>query len=682
MAFATLPAPPAASGPALSLKAQADFGAVPLYFISNQGQADIEARFYAISPAFTLWLTRKGLVFDRIAGADGGASVQASSELHFIGADPQVKVIAADPSDYRVSYFCGRDESEWQTDIPTAQAVLYKNLYVGIDLKVYGSAGQVEYDWIVSPGARLDRIGWTYRGAVRADLDRDGNLAVESPAGRLLHRKPSAHQIIAGRRVEVEVAFRAKDGGAYGFEVGAYDPRFELVIDPLVLAYGTYLGGHDDDYGLKVAVDPTGAAYVSGVTISNDFPPATQKLPRRDLFITKFSSDGKSLIYTAFFPAAFEAEVLGMRVDAKGFVYLAGGTTTSKFPIKNAFQSSYGGGQADGVILKLAKSGKSLVYSSYLGGSALDCGMALWVDAAGAAYVGGFTDSKNFPTKNGYQKTFGGVTDGFVAKVSPLGTSLVYSTLLGRSSFQEIIGMDGDATGAVTAVGYTGSRNYPVKSGFQKTFGGGAYDGFVTQLTPAGDSLAFSSYLGGSNSDLALNVALDSSRAVYVVGQTQGTFPVKNAFQKTRKGSYDSFITKIEASGKALVYSSFLGGSGVDEALGVAVTAAGAACITGYTDSANFPVKTPFQPGLRGKYDAFLTIVDPSGLKLAYSTFLGGIYRDAGYGIALDEDGAIYLTGYTNSTDFPLFVPYQGALAGRMDAFVLKLFMGKSGRSE
>jgi hypothetical protein len=507
-------------------------------------------------------------------------------------------------------------------------------------------------------------------------------LSIETPAGLILHRKPRAHQIISGRRVDVEASFREIQGGDFGFAVGAFDPRRELTIDPLVLAYSTYLGGHNQDYALKIGVDPTGAAYVCGVTESNDFPPATQTLPRHDIFVTKFSPDGKSLIYTAFFPSAYEAEVMGMAVDAKGFVYLAGATTSTKFPIKNAFQATARGGPSDGFILKLARSGKSLVYSSYIGGMKWDVGTSVWADASGAAYVGGYTDSPNFPTKKAYQKTLGGLKDAFIAKVAPLGTSLVYSSFLGGAGDEYGLALAVDSAGAITITGITTGRQFPVKSAFQKTFGGGSGDGFVSKFSAAGDSLVFSSYLGGSSYDVAVDLALDANGAVYVVGATRGSIPLKNAFQKTRKGGYEAFVDKIAANGKSLIYSSYLGGRGDDVAYGIALDGTGAAYVIGETGSADFPLKSPYQAALRGSRDCFFTIVDPNGLKLLSSTYLGGTYRDAGYGIALDANGAIYLCGYTNSLDFPLLVPYQDTLAGDMDAFIVKFWQGDAGRSK
>lgn len=664
----TATAPPPAEGPSLGgLSA-------PLHFISNRGQMDARALYYAETPGYTLWLTREGLVFDRFEAEGTGGPHRSVAGLMFAGANESFEVIAADPSDYRVSYFCGRDESEWKTDIPTSRAVLYKNLYDGVDLKVYGAGRTVEYDWIVAPGANPERIRFRYGGGAMAkQLDESGDLAVETAGGRILHRKPSASQIVDGCRVRVEADFRETDDGAYGFALGAYDRSRPLVIDPLVVAFSTYLGGSDYDYALRVATDPTGAVYVCGGTQSRDFPPVSQDLPREDLYISKLSADGRSLIYTAFFPAGYGAEVAGFVVDDRGFVYLAAATRNAKFPIKNAFQDEFKGGESDGFVLKLARSGKSLVYSSFIGGESDDYCCGLQTDAAGAAFLAGTTYSRGFPTKRAFQKTAGGAGDAFVAKIAPDGSGLVYATYLGGRKFDEGLDLAVDAEGAVVLTGQTGGFGFPLASAFQKAYGGGWFDAYVAKLSAKGDRLVYSSFLGGNGRDIGLGLTMDAGGAVYVTGMTEGSFPVKNAFQKARGGSRDAFLAKVAADGKSLAYSSYLGGSGSDVAYGVSVDAAGNAHVAGDTGSRNFPLKTPLQAGLRGSRDCFVTVFDPTGGKLRSSTFLGGRYMDMAFGLALDADDAVLLCGMTNSPDFPVKHAYQKAYGGgNWDAFVLR----------
>jgi hypothetical protein len=653
----------------------------PLHFIANVGQTDARALFYADAPGYSLWLTREGLVFDLVEKAGRGAPARSVAYLNFKGVNEDFELIASDPSAYRVSYFFGRDESDWKTDIPTTKAVLYKNLYDGIDLRVYGAGREVEYDWIVGPGADPSRIRLAYSGGHEAKLDGEGNLVVETPSGRILHRAPRAYQIIDGRRVEVEAAFRETAGGAYGFELGSYDPRRELTIDPLVLAFSTYLGGSREDTAYGAVADSAGALYVWGVTSSKNFPPRAQTLPRDDYFVTKMAPDGKTLVYSAFFPrGGSAAEGGGIGVDAKGIAYFAARTESNAFPLKNPFQAAFGGGQDDGFFLKLSKDGLSLVYSSYIGGRSHDGVGGVAIDASGAAYLAGWTDSPDFPTVDPVQKALRGDDDAFVAKVAPDGRELLYSTYLGGTAQERSYRVAVDADGAAVVAGETQSRDFPLGAGFQKRYAGGKNDLFVSKLAPEGDRLLLSSYLGGKGDDYFGSLALDGSGAIYLAGSSDGGFPVKNAYQKTRKGRSDAFLTKVEPGGKSVVFSTYLGGESNDFATGLAVDGKGTVFIGGWTYSRDFPLKTPFQPRLRGSEDGFLTILDPGGLKLVYSTLMGGSLRDYALGLCLGPDGSVFVAGETLSLDFPVKDAYQKPFAGGgWDAFVLKLKPGSAG---
>ncbi len=663
--------------PMAPLSIHPNFGSAPLYFIANQGQADKEALYFAKTEGYTLWLTGDGLTFDRTLVASNGKADCSVSRLIFKNANTKAEVMASDPADYRVSYFYGSDESEWTTDLPTSRAVVYKSLYEGIDLKVYGAERQVEYDWIVKAGGRPDRIRWSYSGVSKTSLDREGNLIVETPSGRLVHRRPICYQIIDGRKVDVQAAFRKTETDAYGFAIGSYNARFALVIDPVVLVFSTYLGGHGFDVGSSIALDKTGAVYVVGYTESSDFPPTSQTLPRKDVFVSKLSPDGKSLVYSAFFPAAGGGEggYPQIGVTGTGAVYVLGTTFSHSFPVKNAFQKTYGGGRCDGFLLELAPSGKSLAFSSFLGGSGDDWSGSLAIDGAGAVYVGGATTSKNFPVKNPFQKSLAGAYNAFISKFTPDGKSLVYSTYLGSTHRDYLYGLAVDGTGSVYVCGSTDGNNFPVKNAFQKNFGG-YEDAFIAKLAPSGKDLVYSSYLGGSAVEYAYGLALDGSGSAYVVGVTNGNFPVKNAFQKNRKGNADTFVTKFSPDGKRLVYSTYFGGAGDDAGEGIALDGSGAVYIFGGTGSPDLPLKNPYQTKLKGNQDAFLSILAANGQSLLYSTYLGGQYIDFGVKLALDLKGGIYLVGLTISPDFPVLKPYQKTYAKDFDLFVTKFSSG------
>lgn len=683
-------------GQTSAVKPEPGFGDVPLYFVANQGQADAEALYYAKTPAYTLWLTRQGLLFD-------GARMKLENIR------PGVEVKAVDLADYIVSYFYGRNETDWHTGIPTSRGVLYLGVYEGVDLKVYGTAKKVEYDWIVRPGSDPDQIRFGYEGDVRARLDRNGGIVVKSAAGELEHQKPRAYQVVDGTRVEVEAAFRPLSGGAYGFELGPYDRGRELVIDPLVLVFSTYLGGRTMDNAWGIGIDPSGAVYVTGYTDSIDFPPVKAHKPRIDAYITKLAPDGKSLVYSAFFPVGFWAyigaaskteRVLAdpvalrsrplngvtldtflhsgaalFKVDPSGAAYLGGTTDNENFPVKNAYQPKYAGGWIDGFFFKLAPNGKSLIFSSFLGGPFQESVEALAVDAKGALYLGGQKGNAGFrgPVNRG---VIGGGGDIFILKLEADGKTKVYENDLGLSGwfFNSIADLKVDAAGAVYAIGSTGTLNLPVKNAFQKKYGGGFTDAYILKLAPSGYDLEYCSYLGGPNIDIGCSVAVDGQGAAYMTGYTYGTIPVKNAFRKNRSGAADAFLAKVGPDGKTLVYATYLGGEGAEIPFDLKVDAEGRAYVVGETSSAFFPVKDAIKAVKSGTWDGFLTAFSRDGRSLYFSTLFGGSYSDALSGLELDAQGGIFLSGITNSIDLPVLNPYQsGNAGGYTDAFVAKL---------
>jgi hypothetical protein len=297
------------------------------------------------------------------------------------------------------------------------------------------------------------------------------------------------------------------------------------------------------------------------------------------------------------------------------------------------------------------------------------------LDPSGAIYVGGRTGSKNFPIKNAFQKSLAGPDDIFISKLAPSGKSLVYSTLLGSSKLEWFSGLAVDGKGSVYVTGTTYGTDFPVKNAFQTKYGGGG-DVFITKLASSGKALVYSSFLGGRAYDLAMGVAVDGSGAAYITGSTLGSFPVKNAFQKTHVGSADGFATKVASDGKSLIYSTYLGGPGADCPCGIAADGSGAACIVGYTQSSNWPVKYLYQGEFKGSSDAFLSVLAANGQSLLYSTYLGGRYEDYGSSLALDLKGGIYISGWTKCGHFPLLNPFQKTYAGNYDIFVTKFSSG------
>ncbi|MBN2206534.1 MAG: SBBP repeat-containing protein [Candidatus Aminicenantes bacterium] len=648
----------------------ADFGSFPLYFAANRGQAADGVLFEARTGRYRLELTARGLDFYSECGV---------SRMRFKGSRPDARIGAADPAAYRVNYFQGSRPDEWLTDIPTSEAVIYEGLYPDIDLKVYGAERQVEYDWLVRSGADPAAVAFSFEAAGDVLIDADGNLVVGHGSGEIVHRAPSAYQDIDGRRVAIEASFEARSGGTYGFRVGRYDRSRDLVIDPYVIGYSTYVGTDTKDLATAIGVDGEGAVYIAGMKYEMPYKtPPLGPFDRSDVFVTKIAPDGLSLVYTSYFPVGktFKGWVKpDLAVDAAGNAYLVGVTGSNKFPVKNAFQSEFQGGNDDGFIVKLAPTGKTLVFSSYLGGGDSDGATGVAVDAKGAVYIAGVTRSADFPLARPFQNKPGSLLykdDSFLTKLAPSGRNLVFSTYLGGSNIDQAEDVALDAAGSAYVVGSTESTDFPLAEPLQLKHQG-MRDFFVTKFAPDGRSLSYSTYLGGSSEDEAYSVAVDGKGCAIVAGCTYGKFRLKNAFQTVRKGMAEAVIAKLAPTGKGLVFSSYLGSMDVDYAYGVAVRADGVIAVAGMTKSLGFPLMEAVQKGRRGGQDAFLTLIPAKGGSLLFSTYLGGGLADNGQAVIFDAEGRILVTGYTNSLNFPFKDGVQDEFAGGgWDSFVTR----------
>jgi hypothetical protein len=534
--------------------------------------------------------------------------------MQLLGANPAPQMVGMEELPGKVHYFRGNDPQKWRTNIPTYAKVHYTAVYPGVDLVYYGHERQLEYDFVVAPGADPTAITLGFAGVERVDVDAQGDLMLTMAGGLLRFQKPVVYQEEDGRRQPVAGGYVRKGPHQIGFQVATYDPARPLVIDP-VLSYATYLGGSGNNNGRGIAVDAAGAGYVTGETASPDFPIVHPLQP-----------------------------------------------TLRGFP--------------DTFVAKLAGDGSALVYATFLGGRNPDLGEGIAVDAAGAAYVTGVTQSPDFPTGHPLQPTLRGNADAFVAKLSADGTALVYATFLGgSSSSDEGRGIAVDATGAAYVTGPTGSPDFPTWHPLQPTFGG-LFDAFVAKLTPDGTALVYATYLGGSVMEVGFGIAVDAAGAAYVTGLTGSPdFPTRNPLQPTYGGHRDAFVAKLSPDGSAFIYANYLGGSGDDGGAGIAVDAAGVAYVTGSTDSADFPFVHSLQPTHPRAFnsDAFVAKLTPDGIALVYATSPGGSSTDSGHGIAVDAAGAAYVTGSTDSVDFPTVHPLQPMLGGFWDAFVAKL---------
>jgi hypothetical protein len=447
-----------------------------------------------------------------------------------------------------------------------------------------------------------------------------------------------------------------------------------LTASGSVISWSTYLGGSGMDAVTAIAVDDNGNVYVAGWTASPNFPtygPGSAFGGTTDAFVAKWSQGGQVLVYCRYLGGSGYDEAYGIATDSSGNAYVTGVTQSANFPILNPVQSQLKGYQ-NAFITKLDPSG-NVIYSTYLGGNGSDAGNGIAVDSSGRAYVVGQTTSTNFPVLNALQNVNSGQSDAFVSLLSASGNQLVYSTYLGGSGNDQGQAIAIDSSDNAYITGSTTSINFPTVGALQSSFGGGGEDAFVAKINSAGQALVYSTYLGGNGSDLGGGIALDPSGNAYVTGTTSSSnFPVVNAFQPSLNGSQDAFVARLNASGSALVYSTYLGGSSIEAGSAIAVGPGGNALVTGYTASTDFPVLDALQPNEAGSYDAFFSRISPSG-SLIESTYLGGSMSDVANSIAVDQYGVDYLAGQTLSTDFPVQNAGQTMNNGSLDGFVTQL---------
>ncbi|HXS94713.1 MAG TPA: SBBP repeat-containing protein [Candidatus Limnocylindrales bacterium] len=637
------------------------WGSLPLTFEPNRGQASGDVRYLARGSSYILYLSPGEAV---IAGRG-----QQSLRTKFPGANHAAAIAGEIQADATTNYLIGSDPTHWRTSVPNYERVRYSSIYSGIDLVYYGKDGHLEYDWIVAPGADPQQIRMTFDHSSRVSIDRHGDLVVSAGQSEYRHKKPLIYQLIAGKRIPVDGAWTLN--GAEGqFRIGAYDHGKELVIDP-PLIFSSYYGGNGLDYAYAVAVDSIGNTYIAGAAGSANL----SVLGTEDAFVTKLSPNG-SKMFTTFIGGAAADEAHGIAVDVQGNMYVTGSTGSLDFPVHGAIQPKTGG-SGDVFVVKVAAAGAPLLYSTYLGGNANDSGSAIAIDSAGNAYIAGTTFSTDFPVQHAYQNTKGAQSDAFVAKLNPGGTAWLYVTYLGGNNVDQGNGIAVDAAGNAYVTGYTASTNFPVQSALRGS-NAGDVDAFVTKLNPAGSALVYSTYLGGSATDYGTAIAVDASGNAYVTGiVTSDDFPLASPMDD-KLGSHavdDIFVSKLNPAGSALVYSTYLGGGSADDPYAIALDPAGNVYITGRTNSSDFPLTNPIQ-STRFAFDMFVTEINAAGSARLFSTFIGGQGSESGRGIAVDSLGNIHVAGEGTSTDFPVVKPFQGANGGgtgSQDALVLLL---------
>ena len=740
--------PKSASHPVVPLKSELRQKVVetylhlPLIFEANQGQTDSRVKFISRGDGYSLFLTDHNAVLElsqirrmqskRPASRNHPARKNAARidvlRFDLTGSNPAAQATGFDELPGKSNYFIGQSPARWHTGIPQYSKVEYKAIYPGVNLVYYGSQGHLEYDFDVSPGANPAKINLSidglagaarkWRESARSGLrvDSEGNLVIATPAGMMRFAKPVAYQVSrqgAGvlRKNFVKASYVVKKMDRQGqvrvgFRVGSYDKGLPLVIDP-TLTYSTYIGGSLLDRAQSVALDSSGNAYVTGNTLSTDFPTTPGVYEslcnsggtcQGNAFVMELTPSTSTLVYSSYLGGSGDDTGFGIAVDATGNAFVTGEATSTNFPTTTgAFQTACGGpptGCEDAFVSQLGPGGTTLAYSTYFGGNGNDEANTIALDSKDDVYIGGLTVSTNLPTTSlAFQTKCGtdgncnsGNSDGFftILNFTKPGTgALVYSTYLGGSGADFVEALAFDSQGNVYLTGETQSKDFPTTTGAyqtqcildtNQTCEG---DAFVTKINPTtigSKALVYSTRLGGTGTEAGNGIVVDSLFDAYITGFTTSAtdFPVQNPYQATFGGlPQDAFVTKFKPDGSGLIFSTYLGGNNYDLATGIALGPNDTVYVTGSSNSTNFPT-TPDAlytslgrgtPGTCGTppvacRDVTVTSFDSSGTGLLFSTYLGGGNEDEGNGILVDSSGNAYVTGFTQSVN-PIPFPTQ-----------------------
>jgi hypothetical protein len=721
---------------ATCLPAQSPFGNLPLWF-EAAGSREFTAR--GAHAEFTV--TERGAKFT-LQKPGGKPSV---CTMQFVGAGP-AGISGVQPLTAKINRLFGSHPGQWQMGVPVFGRVQLENVYPGVDVVFYGNQEMLEYDFYIAAGADVSAIALRFAGAEKVSVNPQGSLVIRMSGGEVIQHPPVAYQTVRNARQEVTVRYRMLDRQTVAFVVGAHDRTLPLVIDPVV-SYASFFGGNRGDTAWAVAVNPGDSSiYIAGQTFSsqfsNDMPFSTTGAPDAsygggkwagDAFVARFDSSGTNLIYATYLGGSQDDAAYALAVDAAGNAYVAGSTASSNFPIINPFP---GGGRihgprtpqlnkfpTDAFVAQLDPSGSNLLYSTFIGGNSAEVAYGIALDPANNAYITGFTYSTNFPvTPDAFQdqlacsNTVYFNANAFVSKIGAGDGSLAYSTYLGGTNFDvgRAVAFNNNR---LFIAGYTFSTNFPatnILAGFDRLNGNtrtnknykhtGISDAFVTAFDASGASLAmlYSSFLGGTNNDVANAIAADAAGNAYVAGHTMSTnFPVTptnapwltsafvytNDFKKHFKLATNAFLTKIawDGSQPSIGYSTMFGGKGVNVANGLALDAAGNAYVAGSANCTNFPVTPdnlvwPLTATNSSKKkndqhlsDVFVMAFNPDCTALLYSGYLGGRDSDYGNAITVDASGVATIVGQTLSTNFPTVNPGQTFRNGTNDMFVAQI---------
>ena len=654
-----------------------DYGKSPLTFEANVGQTDGRVKYLSRGAGYTMFLTSGNeAVVSLSRTASSGKREATAVRMTLPGSKTAESIQALEPQSTVSNYLYGSDPKRWMTGVKHYGRVSYSGVYPGVDLVYYGNQRQLEYDFVVAPGADPKAI------RLKFDADKvsteNGDLLLHTRYGALRQLKPVVYQEIGGERRYVAANYVIRNKEAR-FAIGEYDRSKKLVIDP-ILVYSTFLGGSATEKGLAIAVDAAQAAYVVGSTESLNFPllgaiagQTGFKGGTTDAYLVRYGPAG-AVTSSTYIGGSGADEATGVAVDSEGNVIVGGNTDSTDFPLRLPLQGQVGG-KTDAFLLKVTASNE-LVFSTYIGGFEIDNLNGLAVDSGNNIIAGGLTYSTNFWASGGFQSAFHGVngsTEGWVFKTNPAGVRL-WSSYLGGFGNDAVNGLALDTQGNVYLTGFTTSIDFLTTPGaFQPNLRQvNIPDAFVTKIDANG-SPTWSTYLGGTAYDEGIDIAVNAAGNAFVTGNTDSSnFPVLNTLQGP-PGNRDTFVTKLSVDGKSLAFSTYLAGSGTDTASDIALDPAGDVYVIGSTNSLNFPLASPMQASLSGGSDLYVTKINSAGTARVWSTYLGGLSDDAAGGIAIDSQANLYLTGNTISPNFPQVGASVQAYGGSYDAFVSKI---------
>jgi hypothetical protein len=584
--------------------------------------------------------------------------------IQFLNAG-EVKPIGIKETSFQSNFFLG--ERGTYTDVSSFSEIIYHNLWPGINLRYYHSENGLKYEFEVEPGAQPDTIKMRYGGQKSIQTTPDSiSIVTESTnlhdTGLYVYQEDGVH---------IPANFVQYSPNLIGFTVAKYDESQKLVIDPLL--YSTYLGGPGTDYGYSIEIGPQGNLFVTGRTNSVNFPLLNAyngTLQGTDCFVIKLNRTGNGIIYSTFVGGSGGDVAQSIAIDDLGRAYVTGYTTSTDFPSVYPYDDTYNGGDRDCFVFRLNSTGNGLDYSTYVGGSDTDDGYALAIDDSYCVYVAGITDG-GLPTKNAFDSTYNGGRDCFLFSLNATGNGLNFSTYIGGSGYDRTPSVTVNPRGEIYVSGTTGSDNFPLYRTIDGIRNGD--DCFLTGFHEDGSSLIISTFFGGAFIDIAWDITSDSDGYVYITGATSSDdFPTVSAYQSLHSGSQDVFVIKIDAIGRQILYSTFLGGYESDAGLAIAVDRRNYAYISGYTGSYNFAPSNSDNSTYQGNLDAFLAVLNSDGTELDYFRYLGGSNREDGYGVAA-TNSTVSVVGRTESPDFTTYRAYNETFGGGWDVFLCQI---------